>query len=51
VTEQALKRVKNARLLLIPASPETSGHGTTGNAKFYKRELQQLLDTAPRLAM
>jgi len=51
VTEQALKRVKNVRLLLIPASPETSGHGTTGNAKFYKRELQQLLDTAPRLAM
>jgi homoserine O-acetyltransferase len=51
VTERALKRVKNARLLLIPASEATSGHGTTGNAKFYKQQLQELLDTAPRQAM
>jgi len=51
VTDRALKRVKNAKLLLIPASEETSGHGTTGDAKFYKRALQELLDTAPRQAM
>ena len=51
VTERALARVKNARLLLIPASEETSGHGTTGDARFYKRQLQELLDTAPRQAM
>jgi homoserine O-acetyltransferase len=51
VTERALKRVKNARLHLIPASEETSGHGTTGNAKLYQRQLQELLDTAPRQAM
>jgi homoserine O-acetyltransferase len=51
VTERALKRVKNARLLLIPASEETSGHGTTGDARFYTRELKELLDTAPRQAM
>ena len=51
VTERALKQVKNARLLLIPASEETSGHGTTGAARFYKRQLQELLDTAPRQAM
>jgi homoserine O-acetyltransferase len=51
VTERALKRVKNARLHLIPASEETSGHGTTGNAKLYKQQLQELLDTAPRQAM
>ena len=51
VTERALKRVKNAKLLLIPASEETSGHGTTGNARFYQRELKELLDTAPRQAM
>ena len=51
ITERALKRVKNARLYLIPASQETSGHGTTGNAKFYKQQLQELLDTAPRNAM
>jgi homoserine O-acetyltransferase len=51
VTERALARVKHGKLLLIPASPETSGHGTTGNAAFYRRELQELLDTAPRQAM
>ncbi len=51
VTERALERVRNAKLLLIPASAETSGHGTTGEARFYKRELQELLDTAPRQAM
>jgi len=51
VTERALKRVKNAKLLLIPASEATSGHGTTGDARFYQRELKELLDTAPRQAM
>ena len=51
VTERALKRVKNAKLYLIPASEETSGHGTTGTAKFYKQQLQELLETAPRQAM
>jgi homoserine O-acetyltransferase len=51
VTERALKRVKNAKLYLIPASEATSGHGTTGNAKLYKQQLQELLDTAPRQAM
>lgn len=51
IVERALKRVKNARLYLIPASDETSGHLTTGNARFYKRQLQELLDTAPRQAM
>ncbi len=51
VTERALARVKNAKLLLIPASEQTSGHGTTGDARFYKRQLQELLDTAPRQAM
>jgi len=51
VTERALKRVKNGRLYLIPASEETRGHATTGAAKFWKDELQQLLQTAPRRAM
>ena len=51
VTARALERVKNAKLLLIPAGEETSGHGTTGDARFYKRQLQELLDTAPRQAM
>lgn len=48
VTEAAMKRVKNGRLLLIPASEETRGHATTGMAKFYAKELQAFLQTAPR---
>jgi hypothetical protein len=39
VIEAAMKEVKNGRLYLIPASTETSGHGTTGNAKFYAEQV------------
>ena len=49
--ERELKRVKNGKLYLIPASEETRGHGTTGMAKFYKQQLKELLDTAPRRTM
>jgi homoserine O-acetyltransferase len=48
VTAEAMKRVKNGRLFLIPASEETRGHGTTGMARFYAEELRALLETAPR---
>lgn len=51
VMERALKRVKNGRLFLIPASEATRGHATTGMAKFYREPLQELLQTAPRRAM
>jgi homoserine O-acetyltransferase len=51
VTDAAMKRVKNGRVLLIPASTETRGHGTTGNAAFYKKPLQELLQTAPQRTM
>jgi homoserine O-acetyltransferase/O-succinyltransferase len=46
-----LKRVKNGALYLIPASEETRGHGTTAMAKFYKQQLEELLQTAPRRTM
>lgn len=51
LTEAAIKQVKNGRLLLIPASEQSSGHGTTGSAKFYAKQLQELLQTAPQRAM
>ena len=47
----ALKRIKNAKLHLIPASTETRGHGTTSAAAFYKQQLQELLQTAPQRTM
>ncbi len=51
VTEEALKKVKNGKIYLIPASTETRGHLTTGNAKFYGQQLDELLRTAPNRAM
>ena len=51
VTAAAVKRIKNGRLYLIPASAETRGHLTTGNAAFYKQQLQELMQTAPQRTM
>jgi homoserine O-acetyltransferase/O-succinyltransferase len=51
VTEAAIKRIKNGRMFLIPASTETRGHLTTGNAKFYATQLRELLQTAPQRTM
>ncbi|CCE10126.1 putative Homoserine O-acetyltransferase (metX-like) [Bradyrhizobium sp. STM 3843] len=50
VTAEAMKRVKNGRIYLIPASTETRGHLTTGSAKFYIEPLRELLATAPQRA-
>ena len=50
ILEREIKRVKNGRAMIIPASENTAGHGTTGNARFYQKELGVLLQTAPRLA-
>ena len=48
VMERELRRVPRARLLLIPGGPDTAGHGTTGQAKFWKQELGEVLRSAPR---
>jgi homoserine O-acetyltransferase len=50
VLEREIKRVKNGRALLIPGSENTAGHGTTAQAKFWAKELAQLLQNAPRRA-
>ena len=51
ILERELKRVKNGRLYLIPASEDTRGHGTTGMAKLWKQQVEELLRTAPRRTM
>ncbi|WP_213955416.1 MULTISPECIES: alpha/beta fold hydrolase [unclassified Variovorax] len=48
IMERELKRVKNAKLYLIPASKDTRGHGTTGMAKFWKTQMQQWLEALPK---
>lgn len=51
VTAAAVKRIKHGSIFLIPASTETRGHSTTGDARFYAKELQEVLQTAPQRTM
>ena len=47
--ERELKRIKDARLLVIPTSEATVGHSTAYFAKFWKKDLEELLQkTAKR---
>ncbi len=48
VMEREIKRVKNGRLFVIPASDQTAGHGTTGQAKWWKKEMEAWLNAVPR---
>ena len=43
IAELEIKKVKNGRFVLIPASAQTSGHGTHTDAVVWKSYLQQLL--------
>jgi homoserine O-acetyltransferase/O-succinyltransferase len=49
VLDREIKRVKNGRALLIPASDQTAGHATVFYARFWKKEVGDLLQTAPRM--
>jgi len=51
VTAAAVKRIRNGKIYLIPATTETRGHLTTGNAKFYAEQLRELLQNAPQKTM
>jgi homoserine O-acetyltransferase len=48
---QALAHVAHGQILLIPASAETRGHGTTGMARFWKQKLADFLDSLPKQPM
>ena len=50
VLDREIRRVKNGRVMLIPGTPDTAGHGTTGQAKFWKAAVADVLATAPRRA-
>ncbi|MEO6339386.1 MAG: alpha/beta fold hydrolase [Caulobacteraceae bacterium] len=43
VVQREMKRLKNGRLYLIPASNQTRGHGTTGAAKWWAHLLPAFL--------
>jgi homoserine O-acetyltransferase len=43
----AMARIPNARLLLIPGTTDTAGHGTTGQARFWRDELAGFMKEVP----
>jgi homoserine O-acetyltransferase/O-succinyltransferase len=43
VLDAALARIKRGSALIIPASTDTAGHGTTAQARFWQHALAQLL--------
>ena len=47
IMERELKRVENGKLYLIPASDQTAGHSTTGSAKWYSKQVADLLRSSP----
>jgi homoserine O-acetyltransferase len=46
IAEREIKRVKNGRFILLPASDQTHGHGTHTWAAVWKQYLAQLLDAS-----
>jgi homoserine O-acetyltransferase len=46
ILEREIKRISNARYYQIPASAETRGHGTSGEARWWKQLLPDLLNEA-----
>ena len=48
IKERDLKRVKNGRRYLIPASEQTIGHSTIRLARFWKQPFSDWLQDLPR---
>jgi homoserine O-acetyltransferase len=48
VLEKLLPTIPHARAFIIPGSAQTSGHGTTAQARWWKREVAELLTSVPR---
>lgn len=47
VMERELRRIPGARLYLIPGSPDTRGHGTTAQARWWSGALREFLAADP----
>ena len=48
MAEREIKKMKNARFVLIPISDETRGHGTHTKAVVWKQYLKELLEKSAR---
>ena len=49
ILDAEIKRVKRGRVFVVPASELTAGHGTTGQAKWWKKELADVLSQTPAM--
>ena len=51
ILEKAMPQIANGETYIIPGSPETTGHGTTGGqAKLYAEPLAKFLEAVPAAA-
>ena len=48
VMERELARVRNARMVWVKGGPDTAGHGTTANAKWWKAEFDAWFRGVPK---
>jgi homoserine O-acetyltransferase len=49
ILDREMKRVKHGRIRVITTTESGAGHGATGNAKLYAKDLRDVLGSAPRL--
>ena len=50
VMESEMARISHARLLVVPGSAQTAGHGTTAQAKWWKEDFRTWLQGVPKQA-
>ncbi len=48
VAEREIKKVKQGRFVLLPASEQTHGHGTHTWAAVWQQYLKELLEQSPK---
>jgi homoserine O-acetyltransferase len=48
VMEREMARIRHARLLVVPGSAQTAGHGTTAQARWWKEPFRTWLQGVPR---
>jgi homoserine O-acetyltransferase/O-succinyltransferase len=48
ILQNEIKRVKNGKALIVPGSENTFGHGTTGQARFWKQAFAEWFAAVPK---
>ncbi len=51
IMEREIARIKTAKLLIVPGTADTRGHGTTFSSKHWASHLKALLESTPKRAM